>query len=1149
MSDGKDKFSYLHPATPNNGPRKLPKVFPFKISACGSVFANANTSTSASSTRNVFLRIKPKVDQQESDSFVALDDNTLAPLAHDDRTAKKVSHRFKFTKIFDSESGQEDIFKETCRVPLTNFMHGGNCLVFAYGATNGGKTFTIQGSKNSPGIIPRAINLLFNSINGKVSEEVKFKPDKINNVLWLNQEDVNKEIEVKQSILSFDKTLNKGCRSVSTLSLLSDESQVSGCVNLSHIPGVCPEFQAMKVNLEDEKVELDSESNNVYSVWVSYAEIYNENIYDLLQVGNTKSRKPLLLGENEQKEVYIKGLTDVCVCSAEEAYKVFLYGKHNIRQAATSVNHVSSRSHSIFSIKLVKHLNIDCPMFAVLSMCTFVDLAGAERAKKTLNAGERMKESQCINTSLHVLGKCLEALRHNQKSKENMCRLLPARESKLTRLFQRALEGKEVFTMIVNINQDKKLFDETLNVLKFSAVAMELQYDRLDNSTICSLRNSRFSQYMEKLSTSNQSSLENIYECPDDSRYMKLLAYTEELKRNLEEEKKKNSTLEIKVRREVYANCRTVMENLEKKYKERLKEERELYAEYEETNVNLFKKYITECYKRKHDSDSEEEEEEDSNDEAEKTACNDKVKFLQSKVEALTALVESAEQVKADHASLQAKYSKLEFELSTVKQDLAKAHKINMTMDLGSDAAGEVLKELQNQLAEQQLKLKEKTKELEDFKKLLEDAKLEYDEHFHEHEDFADRNAELEKIIAQKDETIEDLQSQLNICNKKLTQQQEMVNTREHSEKDMQEKLQSVCEARDEYKFKALQIEGDLKKLQKEYSALKSQPQERWSNNDVRALEALVASHEDQILKYKEKLMSQQEAHKELLEEIAVLKTSSMCSNQDSFEKEISILQQEVKDSVNSKKELLDLIASLQKESKLLNESLKATESALSLEQANTKEMRKICEAEKENLASEVKELKSAVNNLRIQHEKLVAENEKMKLENFDLEETLRVKEEQMDSFKTRRDAQFESYENMLKHERELRERDQREVYQMQTAMRTLTPNKNTHRVEIEKLKDELKEAYMKISELEKGKKPNIHRVKIVKGKKARDENVPQPSEDELEVVMPEVQIKTEPELGRSLRPRRKKVLYSSEDKESASVDFVRPKSSRRHQV
>lgn len=128
---------------------------------------------------------------------------------------------------------------------------------------------------------------------------------------------------------------------------------------------------------------------------------------------------------------------------------------------------------------------------------SFCDLAGSERLKKTLNIGDRLKEAQNINTSLLVLGKCLKSIYEGQLSKLKSEPIIgPFRESKLTRLFQRALSGREQIALIVNVNPLPNLYIETQNVLNFAAIAKKI----IIEPKIKEQRkaNSRFSKIVQK---------------------------------------------------------------------------------------------------------------------------------------------------------------------------------------------------------------------------------------------------------------------------------------------------------------------------------------------------------------------------------------------------------------------------------------------------------------------------------------------------------------------------------------------------------------------------------------------------------------------------------------------------------------------------
>ena len=149
------------------------------------------------------------------------------------------------------------------------------------------------------------------------------------------------------------------------------------------------------------------------------------------------------------------------------------------------LNHNSSRSHCIFTVKMVRVADKDQPHMARVSMLSFCDLAGSERIKKTMNTGDRQKEAGNINTSLLVLGRCIKAIRHNQMIKDvRKHQIIPYRDSKLTRLFQSYFTGCGKVSMIVNISQSSYLFDE---VSTFTILLQFLGWPNLSLNEECTV--------------------------------------------------------------------------------------------------------------------------------------------------------------------------------------------------------------------------------------------------------------------------------------------------------------------------------------------------------------------------------------------------------------------------------------------------------------------------------------------------------------------------------------------------------------------------------------------------------------------------------------------------------------------------------------
>ncbi|KAK3246715.1 hypothetical protein CYMTET_43762 [Cymbomonas tetramitiformis] len=231
--------------------------------------------------------------------------------------------------------------------------------------------------------------------------------------------------------------------------------------------------------LEMEGVPMD--------VRVSLYEVYNEQIFDLLAIQNDVGKlnakehaRPVLRLKDIGGKVTVAGLTKVVVRCASEAEEAYRRGTTNRRQASTALNNHSSRSHCIFTVDLTPIAATDVASTSEARVeepdsrgacLSFVDLAGSERAGRTGNTGARMKESAAINSSLTILGRCLKALRWNQQHKESEPRLLPYRESKVTHIFRDVLHGWGKILLVVNVSPVSCDYDETVNVLKYAAIA------------------------------------------------------------------------------------------------------------------------------------------------------------------------------------------------------------------------------------------------------------------------------------------------------------------------------------------------------------------------------------------------------------------------------------------------------------------------------------------------------------------------------------------------------------------------------------------------------------------------------------------------------------------------------------------------------
>lgn len=256
-------------------------------------------------------------------------------------------------------------------------------------------------------------------------------------------------------------------------------------------------FEEIQAEHNFELKEEDQLDHASIFVWVGFIEIYNEKIIDLLDLEGNTLRRNLKIMSNEGNS-YVKGMTFVYVKSMEEAYEVLQFGLKRIKYSATEINDNSSRSHSIFFMNIVSRDNSSNYKWTSYKFC---DLAGAERCKKAQTMGDRLKEAGGINSSLLVLGRCLDIVHQNQKSKKHP-ELVPVRDSKLTFLLQSSLLGNDRFVLIVNLYPSIEFFEENMNVLNFAAIAKQIVVKKSDVRN-CTSRYSRYSIFMKATDTAS----------------------------------------------------------------------------------------------------------------------------------------------------------------------------------------------------------------------------------------------------------------------------------------------------------------------------------------------------------------------------------------------------------------------------------------------------------------------------------------------------------------------------------------------------------------------------------------------------------------------------------------------------------------------
>ncbi|XP_011847406.1 PREDICTED: chromosome-associated kinesin KIF4A isoform X2 [Mandrillus leucophaeus] len=200
---------------------------------------------------------------------------------------------------------------------------------------------------------------------------------------------------------------------------------------------------------------------------VSYLEIYNEEILDLLCPSREKAQ--INIREDPKEGIKIVGLTEKTVLVALDTVSCLEQGNNSRTVASTAMNSQSSRSHAIFTISIEQRKKSD-KNSSFRSKLHLVDLAGSERQKKTKAEGDRLKEGININRGLLCLGNVISALGDDKKGG-----FVPYRDSKLTRLLQDSLGGNSHTLMIACVSPADSNLEETLNTLRYADRARKIK--------------------------------------------------------------------------------------------------------------------------------------------------------------------------------------------------------------------------------------------------------------------------------------------------------------------------------------------------------------------------------------------------------------------------------------------------------------------------------------------------------------------------------------------------------------------------------------------------------------------------------------------------------------------------------------------------
>jgi len=217
------------------------------------------------------------------------------------------------------------------------------------------------------------------------------------------------------------------------------------------------------------------------TIRVSYAEIYNEKIRDLLPneaSGAIAGDQNLQITDDNRGGVAIKGLTQTVCDNEEEALNCLFEGELSRTIRAHNLNATSSRAHTIFTLHVESRSRVESADKVVFSKLHLVDLAGSEMTKKTGSTGVVLEESCFINKSLSFLEQVVLALSSKKRGH------IPYRQAKLTNFLRDSIGGNCKTVMIANIWPEARHLSETASTLKFASRMMKITNEATVNTML-----------------------------------------------------------------------------------------------------------------------------------------------------------------------------------------------------------------------------------------------------------------------------------------------------------------------------------------------------------------------------------------------------------------------------------------------------------------------------------------------------------------------------------------------------------------------------------------------------------------------------------------------------------------------------------------
>ncbi|EDL44810.1 kinesin-like motor protein [Plasmodium vivax India VII] len=408
----------------------------------------------------VIVRCRPLNEKEKNDvnneEVVRIKNNEVILTLN--RNNEVYEKKYSFDYACDKDVDQRTLFNNYVFQIVDEVLEGFNCTLFCYGQTGTGKTYTMEGRilehlKHAEG---KKVDLS-DSVNSDINYYYELCDSDDTGIIFR----VAKRIF---DILRRRKEYKSGKWGEAGKAEKVQLEKVEKADKLEKPAGELGKSGETSEPGESSEPGEAEKSSYDFAIKVSYLEIYNEELCDLLSTASEASKLRIYEdATNKSKGLNVDKLEERSINSFEEIYYLICSAIKKRRTAETSYNKKSSRSHSIFAITLImKDLNSDGESITKIGKLNLVDLAGSENALKSSygNLKIRQQESCNINQSLLTLGRVINALIENSS-------YIPYRDSKLTRLLQDSLGGKTKTFIVATISPSSLCIDETLSTLDY----------------------------------------------------------------------------------------------------------------------------------------------------------------------------------------------------------------------------------------------------------------------------------------------------------------------------------------------------------------------------------------------------------------------------------------------------------------------------------------------------------------------------------------------------------------------------------------------------------------------------------------------------------------------------------------------------------